>query len=386
MKFAHISDLHLGKRVNNFNLLNDQKAILQQILNIVVKENIKALLIAGDVYDRPVPPIEAVTLFNDFLTKLVDQNIFIYVISGNHDSGERLSFGKNILAKNNLFINCNVLETKNKYTLKDIFGNINIYLLPYLKQGDINKLFDENFKNFDEAVKKLVEYLNINKQERNILVSHQFVTHITSVVEESDSEIISIGGANNIDAEILEVFDYVALGHLHKSQKIYKDYIRYAGSPLKYSFSEVNHKKSITIVNMKEKGNIEISKKELLPERDMKKYVGSLNEIMEMKNNDNINKNDYVHITITDNSDIINLSSTIRNVFENTMQIELLKYQNANYSNNLISVNYNDVKENNINKLFSDFFLKMHDKKMSQEEKLIIENLINSLKENVNET
>jgi len=385
MKFSHISDLHLGKRVNNYTLIEDQNDILNKIIGILVDEKVQALLIAGDIYDRTIPPTDAVNLFNDFLNELVKHNIKTYIIDGNHDSRERLGFANSILKNSNIHINCTLENACDKEVLTDELGNINVYLLPYLRHSEINKMFDTNIPLFNDAVKKVVDNLNIDNRERNILIAHQFVTHSSHQVEESDSEISSIGGLDNIDATIFELFDYVALGHLHGPQKIYKDYIRYCGSPLKYSFSEVNHKKSVTIIDLKEKGNISINTRFLCPLRDMKKYKGTIDDIIAMKGNDNINKSDYVHITVTDNTDMIDLNNTIRSIFPNTMEIHQTRNEMLN-DNNLIGANYKDVKGNNIKKLFGDFFIQMNNRPLTSEEKYEISLILEQLKEIKDET
>ena len=249
-----MADLHLGKRVNEFLMIDEQKHILNQIFEIAVNNKIDAVIIAGDIYDKTIPNNDAVILLDDFLTRLTLENIAVIIISGNHDSSERLNFGSRLMEKNDVYIN-GIFDGKlKKVVLNDEYGDINIYTLPFVKPAQVSAFYpDAEIKTYDNAVKYIIDNTYINTDERNILVAHQFVTSGTESPEHSESESISVGGIDNVDVSAFEKFDYVALGHLHKNQKIGRDTIRYSGSPLKYSFSEVNHKKSVTIVSMLEK-------------------------------------------------------------------------------------------------------------------------------------
>ncbi len=276
MKFAHLGDLHIGKRVNDFLMLKDQEYVFEQIIDIIKNEGVDNVCIAGDVYDKQVPSLEAVALFDDFLTKLSTLDVGIYIISGNHDSVERLSFAGKLLEKSNVYLAGIYNGEVEKKVVSDNFGDINIYMLPFVKPIHVKKYFPEiEISDYNQAVKMVIENTEIDTSKRNILIAHQFVTGASVC----DSEELSIGGLENIDASIFDDFDYVALGHIHGAQKVSRETLRYSGTPLKYSFSEINHKKSMTIFEMKEKGNVDIKLVDLKPLHNMRKIEGTYEEI-----------------------------------------------------------------------------------------------------------
>ena len=301
MKLLHIADLHIGKRINEFSMIEDQKYILQEILRLVDELNPLAILMAGDIYDKSVPAGEAVEVLDEFLTELVARNVQSCIVSGNHDSPERINFGSRIMQKNGVHI-AGIFEGKLKQIVfQDEFGPINIYLLPFVKPALVNPYYpDQNTQSYEEAVNVVVKASQINEQERNILVAHQFITNGGKEPERSDSETIAIGGLDNIDASVFKVFDYVALGHLHGPQSIGREMIRYAGSPLKYSFSEARQHKSVTVLELGQKSTLDIQAVPLTPLHDMREIKGPLKELVRVGASLPEVSQDYIRAILTD--------------------------------------------------------------------------------------
>lgn len=317
MKLIHLSDLHIGKRVNEFSMLEDQEYILTKIINIIDDKKPDAILIAGDVYDKSVPSGEAVQVFDDFLVRLAKRNLQTFVISGNHDSPERLAFGGRLMDISGIHMSPVYNGKVEPIGLEDNFGKVNFYMLPFIKPVHVRRFFEEeNIESYTDAVQVAVDNMNVNDTERNVIVTHQFVTG----AERSESEEVSVGGSDNVDAGVFEKFDYVALGHIHGPQNIRSEKIRYCGTPLKYSFSEANHKKSVTVVNLGEKGELEIKEIPLEPKRDMREIKGKYDEIM--MNGNQEKSDDYVHIILTDEEDIPNAMGKLRLVYPNLMKLD----------------------------------------------------------------
>lgn len=380
MKLMHISDLHIGKRVNEFSMLEDQEYILNEIIKIAKDENISGIIIAGDVYDKTVPPIEAVDLADEFLTKLVEENISIYMISGNHDSPERLNFGSRIMEKNNLFICGEYDGDLRKIVIEDEYGKLNIYFLPYIKPSIVNNKLGLETKTYDKSVKEALKVIDIDVESRNILIAHQFVTFGSTVPELSDSETKSLGGIDNVDASVFDKFDYVALGHIHKPQKIGREVIRYSGSPLKYSFSECNHKKSVCIVDFKEKNNCEIKLVPLIPKRDMKQLKTSMEDLKSGNILSSIPSDTYMHITLTDDEEVIDAISKVREIFKNVM---VLDFDNKRNGENLsdTTITSEDLKQKTPKELFVDFFSSQNNVELTESQDEIISNIVNEVLE-----
>ena len=265
MRLVHLSDLHIGKRVHEYSMIEDQRYILTKIINIIDDINAQGVIIAGDIYDKPVPSAEAVQLFDDFLYRLSKRNLQVFIISGNHDSAERIAFASRLIEQSGVHLSPVYSGKVTPVTLTDEHGEINIYMLPFIKPQHVRKYFEtEEISSYTDAIRIAVESMNIDTSKRNILVTHQFVTGS----ERCDSEEISVGGSDNVDSSVFSGFDYVALGHIHSPQNCKSEKIRYCGTPLKYSFSEKNHKKSVTVLDLYEKGNMEISTIPLEPLRD----------------------------------------------------------------------------------------------------------------------
>ena len=328
MKFIQLSDLHIGKKVNEFSMLEDQKYIFEKIISIIEQQKIDGVFIAGDVYDKSIPSREAVQVFDDFLTKIVSKNIPVFVISGNHDAAERIAFGAELMKQSKVYFSPVFDGNVSEIILKDEYGEIAIYLLPFIKPATVRPYYsDVEINSYNDAVKTVIEHININKNRRNILIAHQFVTG----AEKSNSEDISVGGIDNVDADVFDNFDYVALGHIHKPQYVGRETIRYCGTPLKYSFSEVNHKKSVSIVTLKQKGNISIEKIDLIPQKDMCEIKGYYQEITALCYYKNINVQNYMHIILKDEQDIVDAIAKLRSIYPNIMRLD---YDNKRTQNN----------------------------------------------------
>ena len=298
MKFIHLSDLHIGKRVNEYSMLEDQEYILNQIIAIIDEQKPDGVIIAGDVYDKSVPSAEAVALFDDFLFELSKRNLYVFVISGNHDSPERIAFGGRLMEASRIYMSPVYDGTVSPVTLEDEYGKINVWMLPFVKPVHIRKFNeDAEISTYTDAMRIAIGNLNIDSNERNIMITHQFVTG----AERTESEEISVGGTDNVDISVFENFDYTALGHIHRSQNCKSEKVRYSGTPLKYSFSESKDNKSVTIVELKEKCKLSVDTIPLKPLRDMIEIKGKYNEIMLRDFYKNTScQEDYVHITLTD--------------------------------------------------------------------------------------
>lgn len=320
MKLMHLSDLHLGKRVNEFSMLEDQAYILNEIIKIIDGIALDGIIIAGDIYDKSVPSAEAVELFDDFLFRLTKRNLKVFVISGNHDSAERIAFGSRFMDKSGIYMSPVYSGTVEPVTLSDAFGDINIYMLPFIKPSSVRRYYPEiEITSYTDAVKTSVDNMNIDKAKRNILITHQFVTGASR----TESEEISVGGTDNVDASVFEDFDYVALGHIHRNQKCVTDNIRYSGTPLKYSFSEAKDKKGAVVLDIREKGNIELSFIPLVPRRDMVEIKGKYDEITLKSFYENTTyTEDYMHITLTDEEDIPDALTKLRVIYKNIMKLD----------------------------------------------------------------
>lgn len=320
MKLIHLSDLHLGKRVNEFSLLEDQQYILNQILQITAQEQPDAVLIAGDVYDKTVPSAEAVALLDSFLVELSRQGLQAFVISGNHDSPERVAFGGRLMERSGVHLAPVYGGTVEPFTLTDCFGPVRFYLLPFLKPAHVRRFFPETeIASYTDALEAAIGAMKVDTGLRNVLVTHQFVTGAARC----DSEDISVGGADNVSAEVFAPFDYVALGHIHGPQAVGRETLRYCGTPLKYSFSEARHQKSVTVAELGEKGIVSVRTVPLTPMRDMVELRGSYEELTYRSFYEGTSyQSDYVHITLTDEDDIPDAAAKLRVVYRGLMKLD----------------------------------------------------------------
>ena len=373
MKLFHLSDLHIGKRVHEFSMIEDQKYMLTQILQAVMREKPDGVLISGDVYDRTIPTAEAVQVLDAFLTSLSEQEVPVFIISGNHDSAERLSFGSSLFTAEGIHIASVFEGNMEKVSLWDDAGEVCVYLLPFIKPSTVRRFYEEDLTDYTKTVQTVIEHTPVDTSKRNVLVAHQFVTG----AGRCDSEEVSVGGLDNVDASVFEPFDYVALGHIHNAQHCSRESVRYCGTLLKYSFSEVNHIKSITVVELKEKGkNPQIHTVPVTPLHDMREIKGSYEELTFRKNYMNTAVNDYLHITLTDEEDIPDAISRLRSIYPNIMRLD---YDNIRTRNSgSLEIGEAAVERTPL-ELFEDFYEQQNHKPMSEEQKQLVGGLIESI-------
>lgn len=372
MKFIHLSDLHIGKRVNEFSMIDEQNYILMKIINIIDDEKPDCILIAGDIYDKSVPPTEAVQIFDDFLVRIADRNIKVFIVSGNHDSPERVAFGSRIMNRSGIFISPAYNGTTTPVTLTDKYGDTDIFMLPFIKPAYVRKYFPETeIESYSDAVKAAVGCMNLNPENRTVLVAHQFVTGAMRC----ESEDISVGGIDNVDADIFNAFDYAAFGHIHSPQRI-SNTVVYCGSPLKYSFSEAAHEKSVTVAELLEKGNVQIKKIPLVPRRDMREIRGSYDEITLRDNYSDTKTDDYMHITLTDEEDIPDAIGKLRVIYPNLMK---LNYDNKRTRTNSSISGTVSAKQIYPSDLFKEFYEKQNNQPMTPEQEKFASELIEKI-------
>ena len=370
MRFIHLSDLHIGKRVHEISMIEDQEYIFAQILKMIQEKQVDGVLIAGDIYDRTIPSAEAVSLFDEFLTDLSRLNVEVFVISGNHDSAERIAFGSDLLNLCGVHMSPVFAGEIKPVTISDNFGELNIYLLPFLKPVQVRRFFpDLEIESYNDAIKVVIDSLELDKEKRNILLAHQFVTG----AETAGSEELAIGGLDNIDVEVFKDFDYVALGHIHRAQAVKREEVRYAGTPLKYSFSEANHKKTATIVDVNEKGNLNLDYLPLIPLRDLREVKGAFDEIMTMEKSQ-----DYLHITLTDEEEIPDVLGRLRTLFPNIMKLSYDNTRTRSYQN---IDSAEAVEEKDELTLFEELYQLQNGKAMSDEQREFVTEIIEKLKE-----
>lgn len=377
MKFMHISDLHIGKRVNDFSMLEDQAYIFDQIQSIIMQEKVEGVLIAGDIYDKAVPSAEAVQLFDDFLTELAAKKLPVFLIYGNHDSPERLAFGADLLRHSNVHVSPVYNGKIEPIIVEDAYGELAVYLLPFLKPAHVKHAFPEaEIGSYEEAVSYALSRISVDTNRRNLMVAHQFVTGAAVC----DSEELFIGGQDNISASLFADFDYVALGHIHGPQHIEQETVRYCGTPLKYSFSEVNHKKSVTIVELKEKGTVELTTVPLIPKRDMRKIKGTYLEVTSKSFYENSNTEDYLHITLTDEENVPDAMGKLRSIYPNLMKLE---YDNKRTRENQSIDQCGEMEEKSPLDLFQEFYTLQNNQEMTEEQNEFIKNLMEKIWEDM---
>ena len=375
VKLLHLSDLHLGKRVNEFSMLEDQEYILTKIINIIDEQKPDGIIIAGDVYDKSVPSAEAVELFDEFLVRLAKRNLKVFVISGNHDSAERIAFGGRLMDKSGIYMSPVYNGEVKPIVLTDSFGELNVYMLPFVKPSSVRRFFPDNdIASYTDAVKTAVDAMDIDTSKRNILITHQFVTGATR----TESEEVSVGGTDNVDASAFEGFDYVALGHIHKSQKCGGgEFVRYCGTPLKYSFSEAKDNKTVTVVEIKSKGDISLDFIPLIPKRDMVEIKGTYEELTLKSFWENTSYNeDYLHITLTDEEDIPDVLTKLRVIYKNIMKLD---YDNKRTRTMNEISGAENVKEKSPYEHFSEFYELQNGQALSDEQSAFVAELIEEI-------
>ncbi len=383
MKILHLADLHIGKIVLEQSLLEDQVYMLEQIVKKVEEEKIELVLISGDIYDRSVPPADSVTVLNNFLKVLVkDLKVKVCMIAGNHDSKERLNFGKELFADDGLHI-CAIYDGKlEKQEFEDEYGKLNIYMLPYIKPVEIKQYFDEDegITSYHDAVKKVIEKENIKEDERNIILSHQFVTAGNVEPEKSDSETLILGGTENVDVSVYDKFDYVALGHIHGPQRIGRDTARYSGTMLKYSFSEVNQNKCLTILDFKEKGNLEINTSiTIKPLRDMRVIKGPIEELTSKEIYSKTNREDYIRAIITNEEQVYDAIGQIKKIYPNTLRLDI-ENSKSEIQQTLQISDLDDIKKKDEVDLFNEFYQYQNNQELNESQMDIMKQVVKEVK------
>ncbi|MFR8251920.1 MAG: exonuclease SbcCD subunit D [Anaerovoracaceae bacterium] len=375
MKFIHLSDLHLGKRLYEFSMICDQEYILNQILKIIDENGAEGVLIAGDVYDKPVPPAEAVLLFDRFLTGLRERKLEVFVISGNHDSRERLAFGSEIMRRSGIHLSPVFSGEISPEIVEDEYGPLYVWMMPFLRPADVRHFFpEEKIERYNDAVHAVIRRMEIDTGRRNLMVAHQFVTGAFR----SDSEDISVGGLDNVDRAAFEPFDYTALGHIHSPQQIPGALARYCGSPLKYSFSEANQQKSVVLIDIKEKGSLDIRLIPLVPCREMRELRGSYEELTSRKNYENTDTDAYIHVTLTDDGDIHDAVGRLRTIYPNIM---LLDYDNRRTRSAEEAGWDSSGEEKSEIDFFAELFELQNGRAMDEEERRMIAGVFEQIKE-----
>ena len=377
MKFVHLSDLHLGKRVSEFSMLEDQRHILLRILQVIGQEKPDAVFIAGDVYDKPIPPAEAVTIFDEFLVRLSEMKTQVFVISGNHDSAERIAFGGRLMDASGIHMAPVYSGETVPFVMTDEYGEIRIHMLPFIKPAAVRHAYpEEDTGSYTEAVRTAVSHMNTDPSVRNILIAHQFVTGAAR----SESEDISVGGMDNVDVSVFDAFDYAALGHIHGPQHIGRETVRYCGTPLKYSFSEKDHQKSVTIVTMEEKGKTGIRTVPLEPLHDMREIRGTYNELTLKANYEGTAVDDYLHVVLTDEDDVPDALAKLRTVYPNIMKLD---YDNTRTRNTNAGTVPEATERKSEIELFEAFFEQQNGRPMSEEQRVFSVRLLEKIREEI---
>ena len=377
MKLFHLSDHHIGKRVNEFSMIEDQKYILTQILYAADQEKPDGILISGDVYDRTIPTAEAVQVFDAFLTRLSEQKIPAFIISGNHDSAERLAFGSSLMGKSGIYFSKVYDRTVEKIPMQDAYGTVWIYLLPFLRPSTIRHALPERAEEVQsaaDAVRIALEQTKIDEKERNVLLAHQFVTG----AKRCDAEELQVGDVDQIPAELFASFEYVALGHIHSPQKVGRETVRYCGAPLKYSFSEAGQEKSITVVELKEKGSVDLRTIPLKPLHDLRKIRGTYLEVTAKSFYENRDCEDYLQVTLTDEEDVPDGMAKLRTIYPNLMRLE---YDNKRTRSNAEVRAAERVEEKSELELFQEFYELQNNQSMTEVQEQFVEELLRGMKE-----
>ncbi len=365
MKLIHLSDLHLGKRVGEASMLEDQQYILEQILAVIRQEAADAVLIAGDVYDKPLPPVEAVELFDEFLYRLSLCKIPVFVIGGNHDSLQRLAFGSRMMEPSGVYIAGSYDGKMLSVRLTDDYGAVDIYLLPFVKPAHVARYCSEeaakSVQSYTDALRHAIGEIQPDETVRNVLVAHQFVTG----AQRCESEEISVGGLDNVDASVFAPFDYTALGHIHGPQNVGSPTVRYCGTPLKYSFSEAAQQKSVTVVELRKKGDTEVRCVPLKPKRDLRELRGTYQQLTLPENYQDAAAEDYLHITLTDEQDIPDAIGMLRLIYPNLLKLD---YDNRRTRAALSFDGQMQTKERSPMELFEELYEAQNNQPMQPEQ------------------
>lgn len=381
MRFIHLADLHIGKKINEFSMLEEQGYVLEQVLATAEQRKPDGVILAGDIYDKAVPATEAVQLLDWFLTELSRRKLPVYMVSGNHDSGERLAFGADLLKQSRIYVSALYDGTLEPVVLEDDYGKLNLYLLPFVKPVHVRRSLcrqqeagveQEEIQTYQQAIDTVLKRADIHAGERNVLVAHQLVTGASRC----DSEDLSVGGLDNVDASLFKDFDYVALGHIHGPQSMTRDTIRYAGTLLKYSFSECNHEKSITLVEVKEKGNVSIETIPVVPKHDMRQIKGSYEALMARDYYKNSNREDYLKVILTDEEELPEVMGRLRTVYPNIMKLE---YENTRTKSSGAVQPVETAADKSPMEYFTEFYEMQNNQPMTPEQSRIVEAMMEQI-------
>ena len=371
MKFLHLADLHLGKQMNDLSLLADQQAVLEQIVSIAQAERVNAVLIAGDVYQRSTPQAEAMALFDWFVSQLAARNMKVFIISGNHDSALRISYFSSLVRASGVYVSEAFTGDLQSVTLRDVHGDVVVWLLPFLTPARVKRhLPEEKILTCQDAVAAVLRHTPLDTRKRNVLLCHQFITGCAT----SDSEERAVGGLDNVDASLFDDFDYVALGHIHRPQRILRDTLRYAGSPLKYSFSEADQPKSVAVADLREKGDVEVRTLPLHPLRDVRLIEGTLDELMAMPYSE-----DYIWATVHDELVPPDARVTLSVNFPNMLKFSVVNSK-TKFDRNVLAAERMENKP--VDELFADFYSLQHNGQAPDEAHMrVLRNILRELEE-----
>ncbi len=373
MKLIHLSDLHFGKRVNEVSMIEEQEYILQRIIRIIKEEKADVVMLCGDIYDKSTPSAEAVMLFDEFLNRLSQLKVEVLIISGNHDSPERLAFGNRLMEGAGIHISPVYDGAVKSVSLSDEHGPVHFWLLPFVKPAHVKRYYpDDGIDSYTDACRVAVEQMGIDPTARNVLLTHQFVTGAATC----ESEELSVGGTDNVDAAVFEDFDYVALGHIHGPQNIGSNKIRYCGTPLKYSFSEADHYKSVTVVELGAKGELKLRTEPLTPRHDMRVIRGSFAEVTDKAFYEGTATDDYLQVTLTDEEDVPEAIGKLRVIYPNIMK---LVYDNTRTRTNQLIDGAADVERKTPLQLFGELYEQQNNRPMSEQQMDFTRELIESI-------
>lgn len=377
MRFLHIADLHLGKSVLEAPMLEDQRSILNAAVSAAEQHKADAVLIAGDIYDRSIPSAEAVGVFDDFLCALSERGITVLAVSGNHDSPERLEFGSRLFAGHGVHIAGFYNGTVRRVTMEDEYGRINIHLLPFIKPAMVRAMLGEEVSTTDEAVRAALRGFPDAScaNDRNVIIAHQFVCYGNQTPEICDSETLSVGGSDNVDTSRFDGFDYAALGHLHRAQHMGRDTVRYAGSPLKYSLSEVRHTKSFTLVTLGEKGHIDIELLPIEPPHDLRRIKGRLDDLITAAKEESADCHDYIHAILTDEN-VLDPAARLRMVYPNLLHVEIEQRERELDDD----TEFDPMLHKSEHELFEDFFRHVHGINLTDDQQSVLKQVIARVK------
>ena len=373
MRLLHLADLHIGKKMLEYSMVEEQKHILNEIIHIVEEKNIDVVLIAGDIYDKNVPLEKGVAIFDEFLTSLHNMATPVCIISGNHDSGERVEFASKLLTNSGVHIAGVYRGSMEKVTFTDEYGKVCVYMLPFVKPSMVRPYFPE-VDSYDKAVKMIMEKEDIDYSTRNVILSHQFVTSATSKTDTCDSETVAVGGLDNVDVEIYKDFDYVALGHIHGPQRVGYDHVRYAGSPLKYSFSEVNHKKSVTVIELGNKGEFSYELIPLVPLHEVREIKGPIDKILDIENYSRGNVEDLIRVILTDEEELYSPLIKIKQVYSNVLRLDFENSRTRLQGMDVLRAD--NVEQKSVLDLFREFYEKQNNVPLNEEQEEIIKSLV----------